>query len=475
MMKFKNSVVFLVCIIGTITSERLDKRSFDAEGSGSIPDLDYIHDTKFCTDVSEWGPVKWVEKTLLKCDTTFDKDRKARRKTVCDNVTELKCDIVPYTECELKMISKPIKAYKDTKVPYHVKGCNETTDIIKHIKMVPHCVNETKLNCVTLWKTDDDGNQVWAGNEDCEEVTWKKCELRPKEHEFIVPKLECGDTGDIIMWDDCEEYKDGQMAVELTCNVLHTTKCEPKVTQICRDIEYDEWFEQPKEDCHNVTIKIPEQIFEHKKKCLFHDNGNGGAPEPKHSHHEYHGDQGHHEHHSGHGTEHHSNHATSHIGVSLNNQEENRQSSNLDVRAHIGRRRSPSPDQATSSQKLLPIHPSLNGFELHKQRHGKSVVSNITVIYPFANNQIAESPDKNSAILERNTGKNPYWTENKASPAATFHIGKKITSNDKLAQLLNIEILKIPPKDNQKKVLRKEHFKGVVKEIKNEKTAEKTK
>ena len=79
---------------------------------------------------------------------------------VCANVTELKCDIVPYTECELKWITKPIKAYKETTVPYNVKGCTETTTVVKHNKLVPHCVDETKLNCVTLWKTDEDGNQV---------------------------------------------------------------------------------------------------------------------------------------------------------------------------------------------------------------------------------------------------------------------------------------------------------------------------
>ena len=117
--------------------------------------------------------------------------------------------------------------------------------------------------------------QVWAGNEDCEEVTWKKCELKPEQHEFKVPKMECGDTGEVITWDDCEEIEDTRMTTQLTCNVLHATKCEPKVTQICKDIEYDEWFEEAKEDCKPATIRMPNQTFEHKKKCLFHDNGNG--------------------------------------------------------------------------------------------------------------------------------------------------------------------------------------------------------
>ena len=79
-----------------------------------------------------------------------------------------------------------------------------------------------------------------------------------------------------------------------------------------------------------------------------------------------------------------------------------------------------------------------------------------------------------SALLERNKG-NPYKNENKESPLQTFHIGKKINSNDKLTELLNIEILKTPPKDNEKNLTRKQYFKGVVQEINDEKTEEKTK
>ena len=87
--------------------------------------------------------------------------------------------------------------------------------------------------------------------------------------------MKCGETDEVVTWDDCEEYEEEKMTTQLTCNVLHTTKCEPKVTEICRDIEYDEWFEIPKEDCSWVTMLRPQQTFEHKKKCLFHDNGNG--------------------------------------------------------------------------------------------------------------------------------------------------------------------------------------------------------
>ena len=89
--------------------------------------------------------------------------------------------------------------------------------------------------------------------------------------------MDCGDTGEIITWDDCEESQESRMTTQLTCKVLHTTKCEPKVTELCKPIEYDEWFEQPIEECDTVTILKPKQTFEHKKKCLFHENGNGGG------------------------------------------------------------------------------------------------------------------------------------------------------------------------------------------------------
>ena len=32
--------------------------------------------------------------------------------------------------------------------------------MIPHVKMLPECRNVTKQNCVTLWETDDNGQQV---------------------------------------------------------------------------------------------------------------------------------------------------------------------------------------------------------------------------------------------------------------------------------------------------------------------------
>ena len=62
------------------------------------------------------------------------------------------------------------------------KGCVETKRNIPHRKLMPECMNVTKANCVlTNWETDEYGNQVWAGNEACDPITWQECKLVPKD------------------------------------------------------------------------------------------------------------------------------------------------------------------------------------------------------------------------------------------------------------------------------------------------------
>ena len=62
------------------------------------------------------------------------------------------------------------------------KGCVETKRNIPHRKLMPECVNVTKANCVlTNWETDEYGNQVWAGNEACDPITWEECKLVRKD------------------------------------------------------------------------------------------------------------------------------------------------------------------------------------------------------------------------------------------------------------------------------------------------------
>ena len=116
---------------------------------------------------------------------------------------------------------------------------------------------------------------MWAGNEDCEPVTWRECKLEPVKVGFKVPKMECED-GPEVPWEDCEDIEKEQMTTSMTCKVEYSTDCKPKVSDKCNEIEYMECNEIPTETCEPAIIKMPNQTYEHKKKCLLPDDGSIG-------------------------------------------------------------------------------------------------------------------------------------------------------------------------------------------------------
>lgn len=79
---------------------------------------------------------------------------------MCDEVTEIQCDIVPYTDCTMSMEATTFKSYEMVKKVYKRKTCTEGMDVVQHTKMMPECRNVTKQNCITNWETDAEGNQV---------------------------------------------------------------------------------------------------------------------------------------------------------------------------------------------------------------------------------------------------------------------------------------------------------------------------
>lgn len=316
------------------------------------PDL---HNSKFCTDISSWGDIEWTGKTIEKCNTTFVKTPETRWERVCDNVTEITCDIVPYTKCELEWIHVEYKGHEPITKHYIPWVCDPVNNTIPHTKMVPKCYNETKLNCVTLWKEDENGTSVWAGNGDCEEVTWKRCELVPVIKSFIVPGVQCERKGEVIDWEDCLDTTENIKTTQLTCKVFHTTDCKPKTTKQCRQIEYTEWFEKPVKTCENVTILMPNQTWEHKKKCLFQDH----VQDPSHT--------------GNYGYDNDNHRRKQHDS---NNRVYGEKKEKINLKGNKRTKESnenSSFNQAKKSWRKLPTHASIDGFDLQNHRNGKSV------------------------------------------------------------------------------------------------------
>ena len=105
--------------------------------------------------------------------------------------------MVELLECKMGMEEQSASQTKLAPKLFVEKSCKTGTKTVPHTKMVPECRNVTKQNCVTLWETDAEGKQQWAGNEACEPVTWQECKLVPKTVKFIVPEINCTDGQEV--------------------------------------------------------------------------------------------------------------------------------------------------------------------------------------------------------------------------------------------------------------------------------------
>ena len=149
--------------------------------------------------------------------------------------------------------------------------------MIPHVKMLPECKNVTKQNCVALWETDPQGNQVWAGNEACEPVTWQECKLVPKTVKFIVPQINCTD-GQEVWYHEPEPATDVRMTNTFTCEVKSSTSCQSQTRPDCKRVTWQECREVPVTNCEAKTVHKPTQEKLHRKKCLLPDEKEGEAP-----------------------------------------------------------------------------------------------------------------------------------------------------------------------------------------------------
>ena len=101
-----------------------------------------------------------MESSLLKKNIVQNSFSRNLILQVCDEVTEIVCEVVPYTDCQMIMENTPYKSFKMVEKPYDKIECEEGMKSVPHQKMMPECRNVTKQNCVTKWETDENGNQV---------------------------------------------------------------------------------------------------------------------------------------------------------------------------------------------------------------------------------------------------------------------------------------------------------------------------
>jgi len=229
----------------------------------------FNHDS--CFNVSRWGKVEYKDEACKKCDVHFEKECTNESETICDDIPGLICELIPYTECRMTMREVEYNESVIVRKKKNIWTCEDSIKPVKHTKLVPKCWNETRRNCLTEWRENPDGTEVWdPQGGPCEEVTWKRCELVPKEVDFNQPIVKCTKDSEVY-YNDCVPQVKTRMVTGMKCEPKHTVSCKAINNQGCVQVNYMNCEDKPKYNCTDAENRVPFQKFLHRKKCLLPD------------------------------------------------------------------------------------------------------------------------------------------------------------------------------------------------------------
>jgi len=251
----------LSCILLQQSFGRLLQR-----GPGDSVDL---HNEEFCTDISQYSDKYYVDEAERCCTTTYEPNCVRKQKKVCIDVTETKCEAYSNQNCKTVNERKP-GGSKASLGPADadIKNCVARDVVVTHVKKVPHCEDKKSLNCETGWKVVN-GEKVWSGEEECEEVTWQDCKLVDKEVPFNAVESDCSGPAEKEQYMTCSNKTVDVEVMVSKCEFDEGAKCGPVTREECVYVDYEDCSQVVKKDnCEEVPVRRPTQDFTHKKKCL---------------------------------------------------------------------------------------------------------------------------------------------------------------------------------------------------------------
>lgn len=239
-----------------------------------------------CTDISEWGDPQHVNEAVWKCNgikEPFEKE--------CVPKTIQKCIDVPQTKCT-KKFSTVCKTFMDEQMDYQITTmsegpemwcplkCTSTTkmETIQFIKTV--CKEAKKQACITKWEVNAQGQKVWAGNDQCREVTWQVCNPENQTKIIEMPYTTCvRSTTDCKTTMQAKNVTQTKMIMRQECTVEAAYTCVTTPIQECENVTVVECSDTFTGDVCTPTGVQTKWI--QKKKHLVHCylDDEGGKPE----------------------------------------------------------------------------------------------------------------------------------------------------------------------------------------------------
>ena len=121
--------------------------------------------------------------------------------------------------------------------------CDKIEVLQDHNKTTYKCNNVTKQHCTSLWKIVN-GAKVWAGNDDCRNVTWEECKPTIKTVKWMVPSMNCTP----------EPFTFLTFKNETTDLTTENQTCTVEKKPVC--------YKVPRRSCGSIVVHNCTEVFE---------------------------------------------------------------------------------------------------------------------------------------------------------------------------------------------------------------------
>lgn len=229
-------------------------------------------DRQICTDASYWTDLKYKTEAHTCCLSKVSIDCSEEVKRVCIPVEKMVCEIVGWSDCKMTPCPVTVSRPEPELHEFVEKECKMVPHNISHVKILPKCETATKRICTTLWDRDAEGNPVWAGEDDCKEVSWLDCHDEEVDSVIETIKSECADL-DPVTYKTCTNATTEEIHMCTECEVKAARDCHAESTISCVDVTVKSCKPVSIDDCSPTDFRIPGQEFVHQDKCLFDQFG----------------------------------------------------------------------------------------------------------------------------------------------------------------------------------------------------------
>lgn len=226
------------------------------------------HDAN-CVDISKYSEVMYNISTADLCTYKSRRSCQVRTSPACLQIPITTCSAAAYADCRSVPFTQIMKDDASVTETFVGKECAQSgTQTLIEVLQEPVCKNVTKEQCDSKWVVNAAGEKVWAGNENCQMITWEDCHLMDVAHPLEVPTYSCHDLPAVTYTLPISN------TVEVTgyksqCEAKAYADCQTNYVQECTELEFEECEDIIEPTCFGqIQIKIPYQTYDHRLKCI---------------------------------------------------------------------------------------------------------------------------------------------------------------------------------------------------------------